>query len=378
MGDPVEQGTSRSHWLGKGIAVAVLLMTFAVAYWLGSASRWLAGANGGLVVSPEHLDLGEVWESGAFELGLPIQNVSDREIEIDGFETSCNCTKITPSRLLIPAHEAREAHLTLDLTARPKSGRTPEGEVLPAASTNARGFAITIRPKVKDLQSGRIEGWKVTARVRSAVRLNASEVSFESTSRLALPRASKTVMATDLVGVERLTVTSSSPNILVTIERPIGEDRDYNVRVRPSTRVPIGSFQAEVRIVPWLANGKELPAVTFPVSCEVVPDVQAIPANLAFGVQPIGTVVRGSFTLRSRTGSPFQVRRVQTTGERVSVSKQADATGGVVYVVQQEVVKADDQRSVITLEVRAADGTVERLNVEASHYGLSPERKWGR
>jgi hypothetical protein len=333
-------------WIG----VCLLLATAAIAGahvggMLRPTHRSAMRPSPRLIVPPSSLSIGDVWETSAYEMTLPIHNTSGHELEINGFATSCDCTKITPSRLLIPAHEMRHIHLVLDLTSRiPEDRNQANGK---KAEANSRDVTISLLPKVTALAPEHIEEWAITARVRSALRLSSSEISFESRSRLAQPWGSRAITVTDLVGVEQLTVTSTSPNFLVTIERASMEGRDHIIRVRPSVPLPIGHLRAQVRIASRLTSGKELPAQEVPVFGEVLPDVCAAPHTLAFGVQPVGAVAQETFTLLSRSGSAFYVQSVQASEGGVSVTKQADAGPRAEYLVQQKVSKTGDQ---VTLE----------------------------
>jgi hypothetical protein len=120
------------------------------------------------------LSIGDVWESSAYPWTLPIKNTSDQPVEIEGIGTSCNCTTIEPSRFTIPAGSVREVRLKLDLTSHKEQ---------PTEAT--RDFSVSITPRIKGTERGRKEGWEVTARVRSAIRLDVRGVAFPSASRLA-------------------------------------------------------------------------------------------------------------------------------------------------------------------------------------------------
>jgi hypothetical protein len=180
------------------------------------------------------------------------------------------------------------------------------------------------------------------------------------------------------VELDHLAATCSSPNFLVTVERLRTGTEGYAIHVGPRKTLPVGPFRESLRIVPCLGGGKELPALVLPVDGEILPDIQASPPSLAFGVQALGADVRESFTLTSRTGSAFAVRSIQASGEGVSVSQRADPAGGVAYVVRQKVLKPGDRRGEISLEVRAADGVTEKVTVEVIYYGSPRGGNLGR
>lgn len=82
MSDAVATNTSRSVWLGRGIALTILVLACLGAYWVGSRPRQVAAAQQSLVVSESALHFGEVWEDKAFVWTLPIENRSSQDIQI--------------------------------------------------------------------------------------------------------------------------------------------------------------------------------------------------------------------------------------------------------------------------------------------------------
>lgn len=154
-----------------------------------------------LTVPSSALSIGEVWENGAFEWVLPIQNHSDNELEIKHFSTSCNCLFVRPSRLCIPGGGTRDIRLLLDF----RSQDTPKLNHGASKQVQSREFSVTVKPNVDYQGPHGIQEWTVKAKVRSAILLDTPTLVFVGTSRLAQPLAPKTVKVTDLVGLDGLT-----------------------------------------------------------------------------------------------------------------------------------------------------------------------------
>jgi hypothetical protein len=99
------------------------LLTFASAVagvFAGRVQR-TSGSLPSLYVEEDKLDLGEVNESKEALFSLPISNRTQQPIEILDFETSCDCGKIYPRNLTVPAMGVAIITVELDLTNRSAS-----------------------------------------------------------------------------------------------------------------------------------------------------------------------------------------------------------------------------------------------------------------
>ena len=128
------------RWL---LAIAILGVSFAAAYWAGMAARqWRKPPSvevvEGLAISTADLDMGEVWEEKGITWRLPIRNQTTATIEVRDLLASCGCTLIEPRKLSIPASETATINLQLDLTHRTYSD----------SGLAERPFAVTVRPIV--------------------------------------------------------------------------------------------------------------------------------------------------------------------------------------------------------------------------------------
>jgi hypothetical protein len=71
-----------------------------------------------LVVPIESGDVGEVWESDAAVVRVPIRNTTDQAIRISSFSTDCRARQIEPRACAVPPHGEVRVAVTLDLTER--------------------------------------------------------------------------------------------------------------------------------------------------------------------------------------------------------------------------------------------------------------------
>ena len=89
----VQSHRPRRRW--AAVLILLPLAVCAVSYVLGIFTA--PAPSEMLVIPPDSLDLGEVWEQEAFPWSLPITNRSHQPVEIADFATSCTCVSLEPS-----------------------------------------------------------------------------------------------------------------------------------------------------------------------------------------------------------------------------------------------------------------------------------------
>src|SRR5262249_15233483 len=114
----------------------------------------------GLSVEANSLSLGEVWETPNHTVSLMITNVSSETRKIKQFATSCDCTAIEPSTLIIDPGSSKEIKVHLNLTHRQPYQLGMERWPI----------SVQIRP-VFDQSFVSNDGWKVAGVVLSRVSL---------------------------------------------------------------------------------------------------------------------------------------------------------------------------------------------------------------
>src|SRR5262245_59870689 len=67
--------------------------------WRRSPVQLHSASASDLCVDPSALDLGTIWEQPNFKLSVPVLNISDHEVVIGDFFSSCSCTGIEPRPL---------------------------------------------------------------------------------------------------------------------------------------------------------------------------------------------------------------------------------------------------------------------------------------
>ncbi len=87
-------------------AILLVVGGVAAACWLTWSYQQSDRVDLHLVVQPESLDLGEVWEEDRFVWMLTVTNPHKHDVVIERFVTTCACVAVAPSSLAIPASVA--------------------------------------------------------------------------------------------------------------------------------------------------------------------------------------------------------------------------------------------------------------------------------
>lgn len=276
-------------------------------------------------MSQEHLDFGEVWETDQFHFKLPIRNRTDTPVLIENFWTTCACSSIAPPSLEIPPQQTREVELKLDLIPTDSSLRSLE----------RRPFAVEIAPKIKG-HSEQIH-WELKGTVKRWFQLDRQVISFGQHSELCQPLPTQKLMVTPLVPIKGLSVKTNAPWKLSTKVRHIGNA--FAIDMVPAECIPVGRFRFTVQLKAEERESK-LPALRMVAEGVVVDDCQALPGSLSLGAKQVGQVVKESVTLRSLSGSPFEVESWVVDGSSpkdTSIELLTSDRQSKVFMVSQRV-----------------------------------------
>ena len=353
-----------------GLVIVAILVASGAAYRVGWGHRSAAPEapkqgpdTGGLAVAPERLNFGEVWETHAFRWSMPIRNDSDREITIETFVNSCGCTRVEPSRLVLPVGQTREVIVTIDHTLQKKNDDPP-----------IRGFAVWLAPRVAvpgEKRSRQLAGWQLTGRVRSALKVTPTVIDLGRPSVRGdrMPDLQVRVKALTQLGA----VYSYTGGVgFSSTVKPTVEPGEFNLVLRHDRGLPLGPIQFSVILVPCLPTGEELPEIKIPAFGEMRPDIQAMPeGGVAFGARPIGSVPEETVTLRSLTGRPFDVGSIKAEEESIQVDELPDPVAGTrSFRIREKITKARNQARIVTIKVQS-NGEMTTVRVPVSYYGLT-------
>lgn len=274
------------------------VLTFLITRWITSSSTVSSSrptASDSPLFEVKNLDFGEVWENRSFEWRIQIRNLTDQQIVIDRFDTSCNCSRIEPRSLELPPGAEREIQLVMDLVAPSQSN----------SLTSIRAFSLEIRPRIaNDFPIQSHFTWALTGRVRGAIRLSTPELDFGRHSELAQPNQKQSVSVTLQAPLARITAKCESTDFEVS--PPIASDSSLiTFTVNPRSSLAPGVYEGRILFTPVTLSEEELPRTALPVRIVILNDVQPTPNRILLGIRQLGETITESVELRSLTGALF-------------------------------------------------------------------------
>lgn len=346
------------HWWGRAIAGLLLLVSGGAALWLNSAVKQATVANEGLVVSPEHLNFGRVWEGSAFEVAIPIENRSDKEVEIDGFAKSCNCSSLTPEKLTIPARQSRTVLMKLDLTTG-------------SSAPDEREFSVAFAPLIRGGR-GYEKGWTVAGRVRTALRPQVSLVNVGRASILAQPLSPQSILVRSTLALRRLEAQAETPVARVGVRPVKTEKNTFEVTITPQTGLPVGAVRFDVALRPVTLAGETLPDKMIHVAGRITSDLVPFPSEVHFGSRAIGSVTEETVVITSLTNRQIEVTGIDydaRAGVDVQPIQEGKRINGKAFLLKQRVSSLQQQSTTVLFRVRAGKAADEVVKVNADYYG---------
>jgi hypothetical protein len=347
--------------LSAALALVSLTAVCFAAYWWGSrVCEKTARTEDGLMAEPLCLDFGEVWEDADFHWKLPIRNATAQEIVVLDFAASCTCVSLQPRSFSLVPDEVKELELSLDLTRRP---RQPQ---------DAGSFEALIVPRIKGAMP-RVEGWTIHGKVRELLKLIPPLVTFGDLIR-GQPAPDVLVKIESSVPLRKVGTKSKENNVCVDVvqKRP----RNFELSVVPSDTLPSGPFRLEVPLQPIGETEQILPAKKLIVTGIMHDEVEPVPSPLVLGALPIGQTASETIALKSITGKPFKVEKVQSlsNGLRVELVERGDTKVPMV-VVSQKSTTAGDQWTQAICRVRVGDQPSREIPLKIFYYGRDKGRE---
>jgi hypothetical protein len=187
-----------------------------------------------LIVPLESGDVGEVWESDAAVVRVPIRNTTDRAIRINHLSTDCRAKQIEPRACAVPPHGEVTVAVTLDLADR----RLAEFGLL------SRRFSFRLAATVEG-RTGSIR-LPVAGTCRSRVAVSTPVVNFGEANVAGRPPVSRSVTVRLSDPADLLGASSSSDLIRVVGRRePNG---GIQLVITPDTNRLRGDFSGTVQV----------------------------------------------------------------------------------------------------------------------------------
>lgn len=234
-----------------------------------SEQKYIGGGGEGssLVADPTALELGEVWESDAHRVEVPLTNKGETTITISRFATTCSCSSVEPTSIEIPPGETRRVVMALDL--QPSSREE--------ADKPTTDFSVDLTPFLAGEPEQQGPTWQVTARVRRPLLRTPRQIDLGWHSERAQPFEPVLVTVDIAPGIDGLKAFGTK--MLVSLNRDKKGTSRYILSVTPIGPLQVGEVSGFVRLTPY-RKGEALPSRTISVRGRVVDDVELTPTGV--------------------------------------------------------------------------------------------------
>lgn len=284
-GCPMPEQAAERRYVA-GFLGCLILISVAVVYSRANKSEISDSPSAWPVhVSESGLSLGELPASKNYVVSLPITNDSDQAVDISQFKTSCGCTFVSPSSLVIPAHGTRPVQVGIDLfqlAGRAEAFRAP--------------FEVTIHP-VMPAGLGSLS-WKLKGVVLFPSILDSNEVSFTGANVVVEGEVAPEQVIVGHLADRRCSVSIENPSQRVSVSLlPPDDSGKFSISIRPSPQ-QAGPFEYHVRIKISNDQGRLIQEVPIGIIGEMIPENHFLPREMSFGAQVIGTKASQDVILR--------------------------------------------------------------------------------
>lgn len=320
-----------------------------------AANHHPAETRADLVVAPEELKLGTVWEDEAYIRELSIQNHETVPVEIEKFSSTCNCLSIEPKSLTIPPGETRIVRLTIDLVTKPP----PDGKV-----------SVRLTPVLKE---GSLDGkrfgpeWMIAGQARQAIKVDRS-FDLGRHSELAQPLRPWTIPVEPLVPLEKLSAQSGVSGITAAIHPPDGESSNYRLTLAATGELPISVLEGTVTIAPVRQGGEKLPARRIYIRGKIISDLSCDPPTVQVGLRKLGETFGEEVALRSLTRRYLGMVQSAAEGEGLTV----ESIGENRFRIHQTVNRTGSQTNQVRFSATIT-GRKLIVSVPVEYTGLGPD-----
>jgi hypothetical protein len=334
-----------------------LCMITGIAFWFGWAGVGDRANRDDfpLVIRAEDMDFGEAFMQEEFPWQLQIENTSAHPVRVLDFGSSCACTSINPSSVVVPGRGTASIELVLDTT-----GNWKDGEV-----DHPRAFAIDLWPILQGPRRP-VPRWTIKGRVSRPLAFSPPAVLYGETLVQGRHLPEKTVLVRASEGVERLAIDCACPS--VRLEAGLSDSSGngwFEITISPGEQAPpVGRFEVDVRVIGVLSDGQRLPPVPLRLAGLVVPEFYAIPHTICLTPVSQGEPATVDVVLQSRVDGEFAVEQVVGGASGVVIEPQHTGLGRVHKLRAARVApSSDSSENTITFLVRTDTGERKHVDV---------------
>jgi hypothetical protein len=295
----------------------------------------------GLIVAPESLDFGSIWETNSFAWNVVFENKGDGPVTVSAVRGGCDCTKVAwDKEATLQAGERVTVPITVDLLQVRSYdwSETRSAEVVVYATTESEG------------RNSSTDGWVLHGNIRRLMSCEPSEIGLGEQLIAGIP-GTRLDFKIGLNGPANAIRLKKTPDEWsVALKRIETRPPSYVLQATPC-KLKSGLFSDEFKLEITTENGRVMPTQSLRVTGRVRGDIDIYPRNVDLGVGAIGTKVRASIWVRGHGEIPISVVQPAATdpllrflriqkevgGWRIDVERVIDAAGwndssGVIHI----------------------------------------------
>lgn len=345
---------------GTIVATSIVAATF------GSAWNTQASDSALIGVLKTDFDLGELEGDEAFNVSLPIQNLTDEKVEIEGFQTTCKCISVSPQNFAIAPHAYEPVNLRIEASA---FSTLDASHALRTKGITLVAFVKSIRPQVHSFRL------RVHYRVRAILQPPVADFGLQVFGKNAQRTRELTLTTFAKCKVD---VVSSGKSLPFAVDcSPTSHPKRHRISVVAEEAIPFGPFRTSFAL--------RLTSTDFPTSKVVhlqirgtsSPPVKLSPSSIVLGKQTLGTTAFGTAALISTNGDLFRVIAIRRHGNGLdlALADTANANGAKIEVnASQKIITQG--RSVSCAEFLISSPAMDRpfsVTLPIEYYGTDAE-----
>ena len=193
-----------------------------------------------------------MWETKNAQFLLPIMNSTNRPLEIQDFESSCDCGEITPRNVKLPPGGTATVTVTMNLL--PRTNRQ--------LGMARRQFGTAVKPILATGE--KVEPLTIKGVAKSWVTLNYLHIHFGDANIAGQPAITRRVIATAYVPLDSISAATESDSLSVAVTKLPDADK-YQLLLTPNTTRKPGPFACTMTLRPVGASAPAGVTLTLPV-----------------------------------------------------------------------------------------------------------------
>jgi hypothetical protein len=363
----MDDAASRTRWWKCKTAAFMSLafvLSIGIVFWLIYGSEVIARTQLPLIVEPQELNLGCVWEDKSFPWTITLRNPTSGDVEIVSIAASCSCVSVQPQSLTVPARKSARVQLTFDLTRRkPRERDAP-----------VRDVDVTVVPIIRNRPVQRL-GWTIRGQVRRAITFQPQSLEFGETLVRGYDFPSTTVTLAAHTSLTDLAAICDPPCGAARLSKSsCAAHEAIELTVHPNKDLPTGRATFQVILRSRAVDARKIPDVFLPVGATVVEDIQAIPARIPLGARPIGAIIEESIVISSRHGEVFTVEHIDFPGSTTAIAPQPSRDHGLVFTLTHRVSRPGFNTDIVTFAVKKPASPLLEVPIHLSYFGTNDLR----